>query len=58
MKRVEGDGMWSLFDPRVVPELVDLYGEAFEKAYEKAESDKKFVRQLKARDLLNIPCSG
>lgn len=27
MKRVEEDGMWSLFDPKTIPSLVDLYGE-------------------------------
>jgi ribonucleoside-diphosphate reductase alpha chain len=51
MKRVEADAMWSLFDPRVVPEFVDLYGEAFEQAYEKAESEKLYIKQIKARDL-------
>lgn len=28
MKRVEADQEWSLFDPRVVPEFTDLFGEA------------------------------
>ncbi len=51
MKRVEADEMWSLFDPKEIPELNDLYGEEFEKAYTKAESDGRFVRQVKARDL-------
>ncbi len=51
MKRVREDGMWSLFDPRVVPEFVDLYGEAFETAFLQAETDKRFIKQLKARDL-------
>lgn len=51
MKRVEADAMWSLFDPRVVPEFVDLFGEAFETAYLKAESENLFVKQIKARDL-------
>ncbi len=51
MKRVEADEMWSLFDPKVVPHLPDLVGEGFEKAYVKAEQDKLFMRQLKARDL-------
>jgi ribonucleoside-diphosphate reductase alpha chain len=51
MKRVEADKMWSLFDPKVVPHFPDLVGEAFEKAYIKAEQDKLFMRQLKARDL-------
>ncbi len=51
MRRSDEDGMWSLFDPKEVPHLTDLYGEAFEKAYLEAEAQKKFVRQVKARDL-------
>lgn len=51
MKRVEADEMWSLFDPKVVPHFPDLVGDAFERAYIKAEQEKLFVRQLKARDL-------
>jgi ribonucleoside-diphosphate reductase alpha chain len=51
MKRVEADAMWSLFDPRVVPEFVDLFGPQFEAAYEKAESEKLYIKQIKARDL-------
>ncbi len=51
MKRVEADAMWSLFDPRVVPEFVDLFGHEFEAAYEKAESEKLYIKQIKARDL-------
>jgi ribonucleoside-diphosphate reductase alpha chain len=51
MQRVEQDAMWSLFDPRVVPELVDLYGERFNQAYAQAEVEGKFSRQVKARDL-------
>ncbi len=51
MKRVESDQMWSLFDPRRVPEFVDLYGEEFEKAFIKAEAEKMFVKQVSARDL-------
>ncbi len=51
MRRVESDETWSLFDPRVVPHLVDLYGEEFDKAYAEAESQKKYTRQIKAREL-------
>ncbi|QLY27230.1 ribonucleoside-diphosphate reductase subunit alpha [Bdellovibrio sp. KM01] len=51
MKRVEADGMWSLFDPRVVPHFVDIYGPEFEAAYEQAEAEKKYSKQIKARDL-------
>jgi ribonucleoside-diphosphate reductase alpha chain len=51
MKRVEADGDWSLFDPKVVPELPDLYGEAFERRYEEAERAGIAARTIKARDL-------
>ncbi|MBL8180736.1 MAG: ribonucleoside-diphosphate reductase subunit alpha [Blastocatellia bacterium] len=51
MKRVQSDGVWSLFDPKVVPHFPDLFGEEFEAAYVKAEEEGLFVRQLQARDL-------
>jgi ribonucleoside-diphosphate reductase alpha chain len=51
MQRVEADGVWSLFDPKDVPQLPDLFGDAFTEAYEKAEGDKVYLRQIKARDL-------
>jgi ribonucleoside-diphosphate reductase alpha chain len=51
MRRVDEDGMWSLFDPKVVSHLPDLFGENFTAAYEKAEEEKLFTRQIKARDL-------
>ncbi|MFM2244268.1 MAG: hypothetical protein RL071_342 [Pseudomonadota bacterium] len=51
MKRVQEDGAWSLFDPKVAPELTDLYGDAFEAHYEELERQGAFVRQVKARDL-------
>ncbi len=51
MKRVEVDALWSLFDPKTVPHLTDLYGANFEQAYTKAEADGLAVRQVKARDL-------
>ncbi|MCE3010399.1 MAG: ribonucleoside-diphosphate reductase subunit alpha [Proteobacteria bacterium] len=51
MKRVETDSMWSLFDPKAVPHLTDMYGEAFEKAYAEAEAQGLAYKQVKARDL-------
>ncbi|GGA81451.1 ribonucleoside-diphosphate reductase [Arenimonas soli] len=51
MRRVEADGPWSLFDPKAVPDLVDLYGEAFDAAYEQAEAAGLAVRTIKAREL-------
>ena len=51
MKRVEADQDWSLFDPRVVPELTDLYGAAFELAYTQAETQGKAMKTISARKL-------
>jgi ribonucleoside-diphosphate reductase alpha chain len=51
MKRVADDQTWSLFDPAIAPELVDLYGKEFEEAYLALEKSGKFTRQVKARDL-------
>nr|WP_203811406.1 ribonucleoside-diphosphate reductase subunit alpha [Actinoplanes tereljensis] len=49
MRRVEADGDWSLIDPSDAPQLPDLFGEAFDEAYRRAE--KKAVKTIKARDL-------
>ncbi len=51
MRRVEADGNWSLFDPKELPELTDLYGPEFDKAYEAAEAKGQAKRTLKARDV-------
>ncbi len=51
MRRVEADADWSLFDPKRVPVLPDLWGEEFERVYEAAERDGLAERTIKARDL-------
>jgi ribonucleoside-diphosphate reductase alpha chain len=51
MRRVEADEMWSLFDPKDVPQLPDLWGEAFEAAYIQAEAQGVARKQVRARDL-------
>ena len=51
MRRVEADADWSLFDPRIVPDFTDLFGDAFERAYEQAEAQGKAVKTIKAREL-------
>ncbi len=51
MRRVEADGEWSLFDPYKVPQLTDLWGEAFDTAYHQAEAAGLAVNTIKARDL-------
>jgi len=51
MRRVERDESWSLFDPKVVPGLPDLWGPAFDEAYEAAEAAGLASKQLRAREL-------
>ncbi|MFI7678047.1 ribonucleoside-diphosphate reductase subunit alpha [Actinophytocola sp. NPDC049390] len=51
MRRVETDAEWSLFDPDELPELPDLWGEAFDEAYRAAEQAGRAVRTVRARDL-------
>jgi ribonucleoside-diphosphate reductase alpha chain len=51
MKRVEAGEAWSLFDPKAVPELPDLFGEAFEAAYVAAERAGLAGKTMPARDL-------
>ncbi len=51
MRRVEADETWSLIDPDVVPELPDLWGADFDRAYRAAEEQGRYIRQVRARDL-------
>lgn len=51
MKRVRNDEMWSFFCPMKAPGLADVYGEEFEKLYEKYENEKLYNRQIEARTL-------
>src|SRR5687768_7569147 len=51
MKRVENNEMWSLFCPNEAPGLADVWGEEFERLYEKYERENKFRKQIKAQDL-------
>ncbi|NEK60280.1 ribonucleoside-diphosphate reductase subunit alpha [Geodermatophilus sabuli] len=51
MRRVEADEPWSLIDPDEVPELPDLWGADFDRAYRAAEAEGRVVRQLPAREL-------
>ena len=51
MERVEKDWQWSLFDPKKVPHLVDLYGEEFERAYLLAEEKGLYEKQVSAQGL-------
>ncbi|MGX2994623.1 ribonucleoside-diphosphate reductase subunit alpha [Streptomyces sp. JNUCC 64] len=51
MRRVAEDGQWSLFSPADVPELVDLWGDAFDAAYRDAEKRGLARKTMPARDL-------
>lgn len=52
MKRVNEDGMWSLFCPSKV-DLFGKYGTAFEEEYERCERSGFAVKTMKARRLWN-----
>lgn len=51
MRRLEAGQSWSLFDPKDVPELPDLHGEAFDRAYASAEERGLAKKVLPASDL-------
>ncbi len=55
MKRVEEDGVWTLFSPEAVPGLIDAYdtpeNKAFTELYEKYEAEGKGLKTVKAREL-------
>ncbi len=52
MKRVEEDGLWSLFDALTCSDLTNLYGEQFEARYVQYEQDSSIAREtIKAKDL-------
>ncbi len=56
MERVEADANWTLFSPDEVPDLHDLYGEAFRERYAFYETkaqrgEIKVTRTLRAQDL-------
>lgn len=52
MRRVENDGMWSMFRPDDVSDLNDLSGEEFENIYTSLENDNNILRKsIPAKDL-------
>ena len=52
MKRVEQDGIWTLFDPYDCKELTNMFGEEFEKRYLELEQDESIIKEkVKAKDL-------
>jgi ribonucleoside-diphosphate reductase alpha chain len=51
MKRVEENGVWSLFCPNEAPGLAECWGEEFEKLYTKYEDEGKARKTIQAREL-------
>ncbi|WP_424629054.1 ribonucleoside-diphosphate reductase subunit alpha [Bradyrhizobium sp. SYSU BS000235] len=56
MQRVEADGTWTLFSPDETPDLHDLYGKPFAKAYQAYEAkaergEMRVFKQVRAVDL-------
>jgi len=51
MKRVLADEEWSLFCPHECPGLSDTWGQEFNDLYLSYETDKKYRKQIKAREL-------
>jgi len=54
MRRVKESGQWSLFDPKDTPDLVDSFGEEFDRLYEKYEAEGLFRKQIPARELYGL----
>ena len=51
MKRTKENGDWSLFCPDSAPGLSDVYGDEFNKLYEKYEKEGKAIKTMKAQKL-------
>lgn len=51
MKRVETNGIWSLFCPNEAPGLTTIWGDEFETLYEKYEKEGKAIKTVKAQEL-------
>jgi ribonucleoside-diphosphate reductase alpha chain len=51
MKRVEEDGMWSLFCPHEAPGLADCYGKKFEELYKSYEEKGLAKKTVRAQDV-------
>jgi ribonucleotide reductase alpha subunit len=51
MERVKNNKLWSLMCPDKCPGLSDVYGDEFNKLYEKYESEERYNKQINAQDL-------
>jgi ribonucleoside-diphosphate reductase alpha subunit len=51
MEKVKNDEMWHLFCPDACHGLSDVYGDEFNALYNKFVSEKKYTKEVKAREL-------
>ncbi len=51
MKRVRDNEIWSFFDPRLYPNLMNFYGKEYEQLYLTLEKEEKYTSQLRAREV-------
>ena len=51
MRRVRENGQWSLFCPREAPGLSSVHGAAFDDLYENYEQERRYRKQVPAREL-------
>lgn len=51
MKRVQANADWALMCPDECPGLSDVYGEEFERLYEKYEAEGKYRKKVKAQSI-------
>ena len=51
MERVKNNKLWSLMCPDKCPGLSDVYGDEFNKLYEKYEIEERYNKQINAQDL-------
>jgi len=51
MEKVQNNETWHLFCPDRTPHLADVYGDEFNKLYNKYVSEGRFIKEVRARDL-------
>jgi len=58
MKRVSEDGDWYLFSPDEAPGLADVYGNEYELLYDQYVAEKRYRKQVKAREIMVKICES
>ncbi len=52
MERVKNNDIWSFMDPKICPNLTNVYGKEYKTLYEEYEKKGMFLEQVFARDVL------